>query len=75
MEYIKFKYRGTTIPPTYSGVDPEYVISNSYFVWTGASGTVFPEQALTSRLCLRGMINWDYMSPDEINDYNTYLEG
>ena len=79
MDYIKFL---STVPnaftvtsgTTWSGVDESYMIDGLWNVWTGNENG-FPEQEITSYLCISNPLENSRMTDEEITDYTTYSGG
>ena len=79
MDYVKFISTvvdafTVTSGTVFSGVDPDYMIDDTYHVWSGPEGG-FPLQEITSYLCTANPLVHDHMTPEEINDYTTYSGG
>ena len=78
MDYIKFLSAvpdafTVTSGTTWSGVDENYMIDD-WNVWSGTDSE-FPEQEITSYLCVSNPLENIRMTSEEIGDYTTYLGG
>lgn len=79
MDYIKFLSPvpdafTVTSGTTWSGVDENYMIDEIWNVWSGPEEG-FPEQEITSYLCITNPLVNGHMSEEEIFDYTTYSGG
>ena len=78
MDYIKFLSEvpnafTVTSGTTWSGVDESYMIDD-WNVWSGPEEG-FPEQEITSYLCISNPLENERMTEEEITDYTTYSGG